>query len=500
MRTFFALDKNKKKIKILNPLNVQWNRSFYSTGSFSIQLSESEYSKDFKFIYRDGGSALGVIQKFELNKSIESGTTIQISGNMFEGLLNNMPVMPFDFVRQIDDVSGILLYYTDAGKLPAPTGYARSLITDNIITIFAGFAGPTNAAATVQRACRTAAQLAKNEYPKFLNAIGITDYIYPFDDVDVHPMSDDVLEAAFDPDKYVSPEDDDDLPDTGSTTIDDQGRTIFTVEKGSTQYLGDLLRTWIDSTWQEPGSYHFTDDSASVSQSDIPPHRIAFRSAFDPQTQKVTLDFGIKTHVSSYEFSDENENIKTLSYSQDVSAEPAGGIARAVYLTEASANSAAETESGSTTNDYKWKNYRCKEQTSKRDKYKSLDELPIDPTWSGSISVECDYLGNTFEDLITESDCIKKTYEMICNFDNSATTVSYTLTPIIADFDDDYENYYHLGDFVKVDGVYRQIVEINEVVKDGGQQLTLTLDAEIKNVFQNYYNFTHSLFSSKGRG
>ena len=54
MRTFFALDKYKHKIKALNSCNVQWNKKLLAPGDFSIELDYSEWSTDFVYIYKDG--------------------------------------------------------------------------------------------------------------------------------------------------------------------------------------------------------------------------------------------------------------------------------------------------------------------------------------------------------------------------------------------------------------------------------------------------------------
>ena len=64
MRTFFALDKYKHKIKALNSCNVQWNKKLLSPGDFSIELDFKEWSTDFVYIYKDGEDYLGVIQKY----------------------------------------------------------------------------------------------------------------------------------------------------------------------------------------------------------------------------------------------------------------------------------------------------------------------------------------------------------------------------------------------------------------------------------------------------
>lgn len=517
MRTFFALDSSKKKFAIIKAISISWNRRLYSSGDFSIEMAASEFSKHMKFIYKDGGRELGIIQKYQYKYTRDKGKTVIISGNFMEALVNNVPVIPFDFKRQIDDVSGYLLCYkySETGEvIGPPKKYSKKILTENIYNLFSG--GDSFAASTV-RACIAVSQLAMHEYPKFLESLGLNYAVPPFDDFNKKELSEDLMNKIFDENYYTRPADDD-TPDGGETLIDEYGRTLFAVPKGSTNYLGDILENWLNSCWITPQDMEFSDSSSMTDSSVIPPFRPYYVCAYNPRICEVILGFSYKANVSAYEFSEEAGNIMSYDYSQDISSEPAGGIYRSVYLEEAkSDDTTTDTEGGTDTDNTEsaqadtgtndsssadngeqtevkpGSNYKCVESKALRDKYLSIADLPLNPLDSGKIVVECDYLGNTFEDLITENDCIAECYEKQSNFENASTTVSYNLVPVLP-INVDYTAYFNLGDFVKVEGYYHRIVAISETISDGAESISLTLESEVKNMFKNYYNSTHSYF------
>ena len=547
MRTFFALDSSKRKFAIIKAISISWNRRLYSPGDFSIEMAASEFSKHMKFIYKDGGRELGIIQKYQYKYTRDKGKTVIISGNFMEALVNNVPVLPFDFKRQIDDVSGYSLCYkysADGEVIGPPKKYAKKILTENVYNLFSG---GDSFAKTTLRACIAVSQLAMHEYPKFLESLGLNYAVPPFDDFYRTELSQELLDKIFDENYYTRPVDDD-TPDGGETLIDEYGRTLFAVPKGNTNYLGDILENWLNSCWITPQDMEFSDSSSMTDSSVIPPFRPYYACAYNPKTCEVTLGFSYKANVSAYEFSEEAGNIMSYDYSQDISSEPAGGIYRSVYLEEAKTddtttdtgggtgtdntestqsntgtnkNSSSDTgktkstqsntgtndstSSGTGNNDSSsadngeqtevkpGSNYKCVESKALRDKYLSIADLPLNPLDSGKIVVECDYLGNTFEDLITENDCIADCYEKKSNFENASTTVSYNLVPVLP-INVDYTAYFNLGDFVKVEGYYHRIVAISETISDGAESISLTLESEVKNMFKNYYNSTHSYF------
>ena len=527
MRTFFALDSNKKKFAIIKAISISWNRRLYSPGDFSIEMSASEFSKNMKFIYKDGGRELGIIQKYQYKYTRDKGKTVIISGNFMEALVNNVPVLPFDFKRQIDDVSGYILSYkySETGEvIGPPKKFAQKIRTENIYNLFSG--GSSFASTTI-RACIAVSQLAMHEYPKFLKSLGLNYAVPPFDNFYSTQLSEELMDKIFDENYYTRPADDD-TPDGGEILIDEYGRTLFAVPKGSTNYLGDILENWLNSCWITPQDMEFTDSSSMTDSSVIPPFKPYYACVYSPKTCEVTFGFVYTANVSAYEFSEEAGNIMSYDYSQDISSEPAGGIYRSVYLEEAkkddtTTDTAGGTDTGNTestqadtgTNDSSssntgssdsssadngeqtevkpGSNYKCVESKALRDKYLSIADLPLNPLDSGKIVVECNYLGNTFEDLITENDCIADCYEKKSNFENTSTTVNYNLVPVLP-INVDYTAYFNLGDFVKVEGYYHRIVAISETISDGAESISLTLESEVKNMFKNYYNSTHSYF------
>mgnify|MGYP003300655505 CR=1 FL=1 len=82
-----ALDKDLEIVALLSPTNIQWNRKFYESGTFSIQIPSSQYSNSFKYIYTKDRPEVGEIS--QVNYQILNGVQwIQISGFFLEEELN----------------------------------------------------------------------------------------------------------------------------------------------------------------------------------------------------------------------------------------------------------------------------------------------------------------------------------------------------------------------------------------------------------------------------
>lgn len=472
MRTFFALDKHRHKIKALNSCNVQWNKKLLAPGDFSIELDFEEWSPDFVYIYKDGEDYLGVIQRYSYSFSTDSKRKVQISGVFIEALLNNIPVMPYDYLRQLDSISGIVLYTPGCEK---PKKYLTTLRKDNLVSMFIKGLELDTGANRAIHACRNIAQLALHEYPKFLNACNISDFIMPFDTIDTTYITAEDIDKLFDPQYYTAPGDDDDVvPD--AIVSDDVGKIVYTIPKGNTVYLGNQLYNWLNAEkWVDPEVFP---------ELNINPLSPTLRCSFDITTGKTTLKFSNKVKViTSPELSEEKGNIKSITYNQDITAEPSAGIARAVYL-----RAADETPEGEN-------RYACIEGISLRDAYSDFEELPLDPIRMGKVEIYNDYLGNTFEDYIIENDAVQSVEDSITNFNNADITMSITLEPLF-DYNSNIADYFEVGKVIKVNGHYRRIVERREVAKDGEEYLTFVLESSIKNAFKKYYNATNSSFDS----
>lgn len=82
-----ALDKNLQIVGLLSPTNIQWNRKYYESGTFSIQLQANQYSANYKYIYTNQRPEVGEIS--QVNYQIKNGSQIiQISGFFLEEELN----------------------------------------------------------------------------------------------------------------------------------------------------------------------------------------------------------------------------------------------------------------------------------------------------------------------------------------------------------------------------------------------------------------------------
>jgi hypothetical protein len=88
-----ALDENfvpvgKTKLKYFD---LAWNRKYYETGEFSVQILASDYDKSMKYIFTDDRPEMGMIQKMEYS---DDDSMVVLSGYFCEGLLADKIVYP----------------------------------------------------------------------------------------------------------------------------------------------------------------------------------------------------------------------------------------------------------------------------------------------------------------------------------------------------------------------------------------------------------------------
>ncbi len=89
----FALDSNFQILGILDYINLQWNREYYESGSFSVQLPAGGFIPGTKYLYTSARPETGIVQKLELSETVK-GKFIQLSGFFLEALLNDKIVFP----------------------------------------------------------------------------------------------------------------------------------------------------------------------------------------------------------------------------------------------------------------------------------------------------------------------------------------------------------------------------------------------------------------------
>ena len=84
---FKFYDKNGNELKHIDFIEIQWNRKFLETGSFSIYILSSNWNFDIKYLTKVGGNEWGMIQKINYDKKT-SGEFLEISGFFCEKLLS----------------------------------------------------------------------------------------------------------------------------------------------------------------------------------------------------------------------------------------------------------------------------------------------------------------------------------------------------------------------------------------------------------------------------
>lgn len=91
---FYALGADKGLIALLAPTETQWNRKYYTCGTFSIQLPIDQYSKDIEYVYCNKRPELGHITKRQYKIDAKGFRYIQISGYFEEKQLDNDIIYP----------------------------------------------------------------------------------------------------------------------------------------------------------------------------------------------------------------------------------------------------------------------------------------------------------------------------------------------------------------------------------------------------------------------
>ena len=484
MRTYFILDKNRVKISIIPAKSVQWNMNIYQPGSFSVEIPYDMYlaiKDDMQYVYRDGGWYLGLIQKYEYSYTQAEGKTVKLSGSFMEALLNNIPATMSNPLRQLDSVDGLLIY--DTAYQP-PTGYSKK-IAKECVAIF--FQAGKNASQRIKEACLAAAQLFKHEIDKTISKHQLPIKIFAFDELEQSIILQSALDKIDEEDESgnftVLPDPEGpDKPDDGK---DDQGRQYFKVKKGESAYLGDLMWSWLNG--------YFVNAEHPIDGSPIPPFHQILVCMFNPETGKITLKISqAAVAQNKFEFSEEKKNINSFSISQDISQDSAACVCTAVYLEDAT------LEDGTKTGDKKEDvpaNYKLIQGTAIRNQFDNFHNLPLKGSVCGKLDIQTDYLGNTFidGDCITENDCVVSVKDALANYNNYEASISIKLEPLFENVEN-YELYFHVGDFVKVNGDYMRVVGVDESISDGVESLSLTMESSEKGPFKCFIDRTTTPF------
>lgn len=77
----------------INYINLQWNRKYYEVGDFSIQLLQSDYDADVKYVWSPDRPEVGVVEKLETHSDI-TGDYIQLTGRFIESLFSRSVIVP----------------------------------------------------------------------------------------------------------------------------------------------------------------------------------------------------------------------------------------------------------------------------------------------------------------------------------------------------------------------------------------------------------------------
>lgn len=89
----YALNKDYEVFSLISSNNIQWNRKYYDVGNFSIQIPAIDYSPEMAYIYMDGRTELGIIEKVTYTEE-NTKEYVQLIGFFGEYELNDKIVYP----------------------------------------------------------------------------------------------------------------------------------------------------------------------------------------------------------------------------------------------------------------------------------------------------------------------------------------------------------------------------------------------------------------------
>lgn len=82
-----GLDANMQTVKALRCVNIQWNRKYYESGDYALQLCACDWDTNIAYIYTSERPEMGMVQKVETEHTIK-GDFVHVSGFFLEGMLN----------------------------------------------------------------------------------------------------------------------------------------------------------------------------------------------------------------------------------------------------------------------------------------------------------------------------------------------------------------------------------------------------------------------------
>jgi hypothetical protein len=83
----YGLNAARAAPKLLQCINIQWNRRYYEAGDFALQLRAQDWDSSIAYIYTAERPELGMVQKIETEHT-EKGDFVNVSGFFLEGMFN----------------------------------------------------------------------------------------------------------------------------------------------------------------------------------------------------------------------------------------------------------------------------------------------------------------------------------------------------------------------------------------------------------------------------
>lgn len=88
----YAMNASMETLGTISSFNIQWNRRYYESGDFAIQVRAKDWNKDTAYVYVSTRPEIGMVEKVESDRQVK-GAFLNISGFFLEGMFNWKVIM-----------------------------------------------------------------------------------------------------------------------------------------------------------------------------------------------------------------------------------------------------------------------------------------------------------------------------------------------------------------------------------------------------------------------
>lgn len=120
-----ALNTGFQLIKAIDYISLQWNRKYYSSGKFTVQIAADDFDSSMAYLYTPDRPEIGMIQQITVVHSV-TGDYVLLSGFFLEFMLNDKIIYPVYNGSGKSEVVARALFSTYKEDLPMSLGTNHS--------------------------------------------------------------------------------------------------------------------------------------------------------------------------------------------------------------------------------------------------------------------------------------------------------------------------------------------------------------------------------------